>query len=132
MNAQHGTFYMSETADEMPLLKLTATYAYGTQQHPEAIQLRRRVIGECARGKERILLNNVPGDYVRISSSLGDGTPVNLIVLPVLFEGEVKAVVELASFYQFSDISLAFLDQLTKSIGIVLNTIAATMRTENS
>ena len=72
----------------------------------------------------------MPGDYVKISSSLGDGTPVNLIVLPVLFEGEVKAVVELASLHQFSDIHLAFLDQLTKSIGIVLNTIAATMRTD--
>jgi signal transduction histidine kinase/DNA-binding response OmpR family regulator/HAMP domain-containing protein len=131
VNAQHGTFYMSETADEMPLLKLTAAYAYTERNGiPKQFNFGEGLIGECARRKERILLNNVPGDYVRISSSLGDGTPVNLIVLPVLFEGEVKAVVELASMYQFSDISLAFLDQLTKSIGIVLNTIAATMRTD--
>jgi len=61
---------------------------------------------------------------------LGEGTPLNIVVLPVLFEGEARAVVELASFRHFSDIHLAFLDQLTQSIGIVLNTIAATMRTE--
>ena len=64
------------------------------------------------------------------SSSLGEGTPTSIVVLPVLFEGEAKAVLELASFRHFSDIHLAFLDQLTQSIGIVLNTIAATMRTE--
>jgi HAMP domain-containing protein/signal transduction histidine kinase/CheY-like chemotaxis protein len=131
VNAQHGTFYISESTEEMPTLKLTAAYAYSERKGiPKQFNIGEGLIGECARRKERILLNNVPGDYVRITSSLGDGTPVNLIVLPVLFEGEVKAVVELASMYQFSDISLAFLDQLTKSIGIVLNTIAATMRTD--
>jgi len=131
VSAQHGTFYISEASEESPVLKLTAAYAYTERNGiPRQFQFGEGLIGECARRKERILLGNVPGDYVKISSSLGDGTPVNLIVLPVLFEGEVKAVVELASMYQFSDIHLAFLDQLTKSIGIVLNTIAATMRTD--
>ena len=88
------------------------------------------LVGQCAREKERILVTNVPGDYVQINSSLGGGTPVSIVVLPVLFEGDVKAAIELASFGQFSDVHLAFLDQLTQSIGIVLNTIAATMRTE--
>jgi HAMP domain-containing protein/signal transduction histidine kinase/CheY-like chemotaxis protein len=131
VSAQHGTFYISEAAEETPLLKLTAAYAYTERNGiPQQFRIGEGLIGECARRKERILLGNVPGDYVKISSSLGDGKPVNLIVLPVLFEGEVKAVVELASMYQFSDIHLAFLDQLTRSIGIVLNTIAATMRTD--
>src|SRR5260370_16734309 len=80
--------------------------------------------------KQRILAKNVPGDYIRIQSSLGGATPVSIVVLPVLFEGDVRAAIELASFGQFSDVHLAFLDQLTQSIGIVLNTIAATMRTE--
>ncbi len=72
----------------------------------------------------------MPPDYVQVSSGLGAARPLNIVVLPVLFEGEVKAVIELASFYRFSDIHLTFLEQLTESIGIVLNTIAATMRTE--
>ncbi len=71
-----------------------------------------------------------PSGYIRINSSLGSAAPVSIVVLPVLFEGDVKAAIELASFGQFSDVHLAFLDQLTQSIGIVLNTIAATMRTE--
>ena len=72
----------------------------------------------------------MPRDYIQISSGLGEAPPRNIVVLPVLFEGEVKAVIELASFDRFSEIHLSFLDQLTESIGIVLNTIAANMRTE--
>jgi signal transduction histidine kinase/CheY-like chemotaxis protein len=88
------------------------------------------LVGQCGFEKRRILVTDVPQDYIKINSSLGDGTPTSIVVLPVLFEGEAKAVLELASFRHFSDIHLAFLDQLTQSIGIVLNTIAATMRTE--
>ena len=89
------------------------------------------LVGQCAhREAAHPGHATFPSDYIKISSSLGDGTPLSIVVLPVLFEGEAKAVVELASFQQFSDIHLAFLDQLTQSIGIVLNTIAATMRTE--
>ncbi|MGH2413114.1 MAG: ATP-binding protein, partial [Microcystaceae cyanobacterium] len=86
--------------------------------------------GQCALEKERILLTEVPNDYIKISSGLGESTPLNAVVLPVLFEGQVTAVVELASFQRFSEIHLTFFDQLTESIAIVLNTIAASMRTE--
>ncbi len=80
--------------------------------------------------KERILLTEVPDDYIKISSGLGEAKPLNAVVLPVLFEGQVTAVIELASFRRFSEIHLSFFDQLTESIAIVLNTIAASMRTE--
>ena len=76
-------------------------------------------------------MTRVPSDYVEISSSLGLAPPLSIVVLPVLFEGDVKAVIELASFDTFSDIHLAFLDRLTESIGVVLNTLAANIRTEN-
>ena len=72
----------------------------------------------------------MPGDYVRISSGLGEAPPLNIVVLPVLFEGQVKAVIELASFHRFKEIHLSLLDQLTETIAIVLNTIEANMRTE--
>ena len=97
---------------------------------PKQFKIGQGLVGQCAQEKERILVTNVPSDYIRINSSLGGAAPVSIVVLPVLFEGDVKAAIELASFGQFSDIHLAFLDQLTQSIGIVLNTIAATMRTE--
>ncbi len=70
-------------------------------------------------------------DYVQITSGLGAAPPTNIIVLPVLFEGQVKAVMELSSFEQFTPTHQAFLDQLVESIGIVLNTIEANTRTED-
>src|SRR5208282_2584682 len=81
--------------------------------------------------KQKILLANVPPDYIRISSGLGEASPQGIIVLPVIFEGQVKGVLELASFERFNPTHQAFLDQLTESIGIVLNTIEANMRTED-
>ena len=88
-------------------------------------------MGQCAQEKQRILLTDVPSDYVRINSGLGESTPLNIIVLPILFEGSVRAVLELASFSEFSPTHQAFLDQLTESIGLVLNTIEANTLTEN-
>ncbi|HKG21600.1 MAG TPA: response regulator, partial [Blastocatellia bacterium] len=131
VSEQHGTFYINENGDQEAMLKLRASYAYkerkGLANH---FRLGEGLVGQCAIEKERILITDVPSDYVRINSGLGDSAPLNIVVLPVLFEGQVKAVIELASFQRFSDIHLAFLDQLTESIGIVLNTIEANMRTE--
>jgi hypothetical protein len=129
VGAQHGTFYMAEYSDEAPVMTLLTGYAI-EGRIPRRFKFGHGLVGQCAREKERILVTNVPADYIRINSSLGNGTPMSIVVLPVLFEGDVKAAIELASFAQFNEVHLAFLDQLTQSIGIVLNTIAATMRTE--
>jgi len=130
IGAQHGTFYIAEKTEET-VLKLLAGYATDNRADtPQQFRIGQGLVGQCAKERARILATNVPKDYIRINSSLGDAAPVSIVVLPVLFEGDVKAAIELASFGQFSDVHLAFLDQLTQSIGIVLNTIAATMRTE--
>jgi HAMP domain-containing protein/signal transduction histidine kinase/CheY-like chemotaxis protein len=131
VGAQHGTFYIAESQESKTVLKLLAGYAIDARNEvPMQFEVGQGLVGQCAREKERILITNLPGGYIRINSSLGSTAPVSIVVLPVLFEGDVKAAIELASFGQFSDIHLAFLDQLTQSIGIVLNTIRATMRTE--
>ena len=129
VGAQHGTFYIADSTEE-PTLKLLDAYAADSGYTVKQFRMGQGLVGQCGLTKRRILVTDIPKDYIKISSSLGEGTPLNIVVLPVLFEGEAKAVVELASFRHFSDIHLAFLDQLTQSIGIVLNTIAATMRTE--
>ncbi len=82
------------------------------------------------RDKRPILLRNVPADFIRIGSGLGHAAPANVNILPALFEDDVTAVIELASFSEFNETHQSFLDQLMESVGIVLNTIAATMRTE--
>ncbi|GAQ00140.1 HAMP domain-containing protein [Leptolyngbya sp. NIES-2104] len=132
VSAQHGVFYLMESSDHHSgFLKLLSTYAYRERKHlGNRFQLGEGLIGQCALEKERILLTEVPADYIKISSGLGEASPLNAVALPVLFEGQVTAVIELASFSRFSDIHLTFFDQLTESIAIVLNTIAASMRTE--
>jgi signal transduction histidine kinase/DNA-binding response OmpR family regulator/HAMP domain-containing protein len=132
VEAQQGIFYiMTEQQDQEPRLKLLASYAFKERRHLATdYKLGEGLVGQCALEQERILLTDVPSDYIKINSGLGEAKPLSIVVLPVLFEGQIKAVVELASFHRFSEIHLAFLDQLTESIGIVLNTITATMRTE--
>ncbi len=133
VDAQHGIFYVMEDGNkkEDATLNLLASYAFNERKHiSNHFHLGEGLVGQAAIEMQRILLTNVPGDYIRISSGLGEGAPLNIVVLPVLFEREVKGVIELASFNRFSETHLAFLDQLTESMGIVLNTIEATMRTE--
>ena len=133
VNVQHGAFYMAERTpgEPEPELRLTATYAYRERRGlNNRFDVGEGLVGQCALERERILITDVPDDYVRVNSGLGSAAPRNIVVLPVLFEGEVKAVVELASFQAFNQNHLTFLDQLTESIGIVLNSIEANMRTE--
>src|SRR5207245_559021 len=115
--------------DALPIL--ASTYAYKERKNlANRFHFGEGLVGQCALEKKPILLTRVPADYIQISSGLGEAPPLNIIVLPVLFEGVVKAVIELASFNPFSAIHQIFLDQLTESIGVVLNMIGANMRTE--
>ncbi|MEO8596584.1 MAG: HAMP domain-containing protein, partial [Candidatus Solibacter sp.] len=129
VGAQLGTFYVADSGDGGEQLKLLASYG-ANDSVPPTFAMGQGLVGQCGHEKRRILVTDVPKEYVKISSSLGEGSPLSIVVLPVLFEGEARAVIELASFRHFNDVNLAFLDQLTQGIGIVLNTIAATMRTE--
>ncbi len=132
VSAQHAVFYILDSSREPAQLVLLASYAYkGQSAVGSHLGLGEGLVGQCALEKQKILLLNVPADYIRISSGLGDAAPQNIIVLPVIFEGQVKGVLELASFERFNPTHQAFLDQLTESIGIVLNTIVANMRTED-
>ena len=130
--AQQGVFYIMDASGREPELRLLASYACREQNGVKtSFKLGESLIGQAALEKERLLLNDAPGDYVKVNSALGAARPMNIMVLPVLFEGEVKAVMELSSLERFNSTHQAFLDQLTESIGIVLNTIEANTRTEN-
>jgi signal transduction histidine kinase/DNA-binding response OmpR family regulator/HAMP domain-containing protein len=138
VSAQQAVFYiLGTTRDESPAalreepcLRLLAGYAV-SNDHDHTYKLGEGLVGQCAVEGKKILLADVPEDYFSISSGLGESRPHNVIVLPVLFEGQVKGVMELASFSPFSQAHEVFLDQLTETIGIVLNTIEANTRTED-
>jgi len=133
VTAQHGLFYILQEDENFDnsKLNLIASYAYIKRKNsPTQYSMGEGLIGQVAVEKERIILSNVPKDYIKINSGLGDAKPKDVIILPVLFEGQLKAVIELASLDTFSETHLDFLEGLTESIGIVLNTIESNSRTE--
>jgi HAMP domain-containing protein/CheY-like chemotaxis protein/signal transduction histidine kinase len=130
VNAHQGVIYQIHGEEEHKGLKLLGTYADdGANGHAHALRLGEGLIGQCALDKRRMLIAT-PTEATPISSALLKVPPRNLFVLPVLFENHVKAVIELASIHEFTALQTMFLEQLTTSIGIVLNSIEATMQTE--
>ncbi|MGN6057964.1 MAG: ATP-binding protein, partial [Sphingomicrobium sp.] len=131
VNAQYGVFYVTKREEDETKLELVASYgAESAEELKQEFRLREGLVGQSAADRRPILLKDVPPDFIRIGSGLGHAKPANVSILPALFEDEVKAVIELASFSEFNETHQNFLDQLMESVGIVLNTIAATMRTE--
>ena len=129
INAQQGVIYQAESDDSGSLVLLSA-FANTVDGYQHEIGVGDGLIGQCAAEKRRMFISELPRTTVPIRSGLFEAIPRNVIVLPVLFEDRVKAVIELASLSVFTASHLAFLDQLTSSIGIVLNSIEATMQTE--
>jgi HAMP domain-containing protein/CheY-like chemotaxis protein len=135
VNAQHGLFYIVETDEsgneKNSRLKLFSSYGYKERKNVSQVYaFGEGLIGQCAVEKQRMLITNVPGNYIKISSGLGEASPLNIIILPIIFEGEVKAVIELASFSMFNITYQMFLEQLVDNLGIVINAIEAGSRTE--
>ena len=131
VNAQYGVFYVANSGEGEARFDLVACYGAGRREEMQSsFTLREGLIGQTAADKRTMRLQNVPGDYIQIGSGLGAGKAAHINILPALFEDEVKAVIELASFEEFNETHHSFLEQLMETVGIVLNTIAATMRTE--
>ena len=132
VSAQQGVFYIMNGSETEPELTLLATYACTAKNGASGrFKLGESLVGQAALEKRRFLLSDVPGEYVRVASALGQASPRHIVVLPILFEGQAKAVIELSSLEHFNATHQAFLDQLTESIGIVLHTIEANTRTED-
>src|SRR5256712_837749 len=130
VNAQQGVIYQMEDENSATMVLLSAFAGDGEDGHLRQLKIGEGLIGQCAAEKRRMLISDLPPNSISIRSGLFEAVPRNVIVLPVLFEDRVKAVIELASLGAFTASHLAFLEQLTASIGIVLNSIEATMQTE--
>lgn len=130
LGAQHGVFYLRDS-DHADALKLHASYAYTERKHvANHFRLGEGLVGQCALERKRILVSEVPADYVKIQSGLGHHAPLHLVVVPIIFEDQVHGVLELASFGKFDDTQLGFLDQLANTIGVSLAALTAKLRTE--
>jgi HAMP domain-containing protein/signal transduction histidine kinase/CheY-like chemotaxis protein len=131
VSAQHGAFFLADDGDTGPELRLIASYGYQARGSvSNRFTFGESLVGQAGLEKRPILVADAPADYIKITSGLGQAAPVNVIVLPVLFEDRVLGVIELGSFGRFSDVHQAFLDQLMETIGVTVNTIMANSRTE--
>jgi signal transduction histidine kinase/HAMP domain-containing protein/CheY-like chemotaxis protein len=131
VGAQHGTFFLTDSGDDPGLLRLIASYGYAAHPDvPREFRVGQSLVGQAARTKKPVVVEQTPAHYVQISSSLGQARAVNLIVLPVLFEDDVLGVIELASFTSFTQVHRYFLNQLMETIGVIVNTIVANSRTD--
>ncbi len=138
IGAQHGVFYSYEKNIDLDekhaasKLRMLASYAYQERKSvANEFELGQGLVGQVGLEKKRILVHEIPGDYINILSGLGRAKPINVVVLPVLFENALVGVVELASFSTFNDNELNFLEQLMTSLGVVANAVSASARTEN-
>ena len=133
VGVHQAEFYVLTKPDnDNPKLKLLASYASkGRRSHGKEMDIGEGLVGQCAMEKRKLLLTNVPSDSFRIATGLADAAALDVLVMPVVFEGELRGIMELASLEHFNPSHQAFLDQLTESIGIVINTIEANTRTED-
>ncbi|HSV51283.1 MAG TPA: response regulator, partial [Burkholderiaceae bacterium] len=132
VGAQQAEFYVLDSGSMPNRLKLMASFASaGHGAHGKQVEVGQGLVGQCAVDKKKMLLTSAIPETFKISSGLTEMAPYNVLVLPIVFEGGVKGVMELASAEQFSPSHQAFLDQLMESIGIVINTIEANTRTED-
>jgi HAMP domain-containing protein/CheY-like chemotaxis protein len=131
LEAQHGVFYAAESGIDGRVFRLVASYAYRERKNLSSrFKLGEGLVGQAALELKRIVVSDAPDDYVQISSGLGEARPISIAVAPIAFEGEVKGVLELASFQPFSAVKLSLLDQLMESLGIVMAAIESQMRTD--
>jgi signal transduction histidine kinase/CheY-like chemotaxis protein/HAMP domain-containing protein len=132
VGAQHGAFFLAVHDDEAkPELRLVASYGRRRRRtKADRFSFGEGLPGQAALEMKSILVAKAPAGYVKVTSGLGEAVPVNIMVLPILFEGQVLGVVELASLQPFTEVNLTFLEQLAETIGVVLSTIIANGRTE--
>ena len=131
MGALHGTFFLTEQAGEETRLRLIAGYGLRADKDaPIQYRIGQSLIGQVAKSKRLVVVDEIPQGYIKITSGLGEAPPANLVVFPLLFEGEVLGVVELASFSKFTPIQIDFLEQFAETLGISVNAIIANSRTD--
>ncbi|MFE5882435.1 HAMP domain-containing protein [Streptomyces hydrogenans] len=142
VSAQHGAFFVATPTGSANHdtelvgegggsyeLRMRGSYGYSAGSMPTSFRPGETLIGTAAEEKRTIQVNVPPG-YLKISSGLGEASPAHVIVLPVLFEGKVLGVIELASFQPFTQIQRDFLNQIAELIATTVNTISVNTKTE--
>ena len=126
VSAQYGAFFLVDD-DELQLIN---AYGYPAGEVATRFRMGESLVGQTARTRRTVAMDDIPPGYVRISSALGETVPTSLMILPIVVEEQVLGVIELASLYAFTPVHRTFLDQLMETIGVNVNTIVANARTD--
>ncbi len=138
VNAQYGAFFLADPGAEVepgqpaapsPLAFIAGYGLQGASAEGPGV-LAQGLAREAALEQKRILVEDTPPEYIKITSGLGEASPASIVIIPIMFEDKLLGIIELASFYRFSDVHLAFFDQFVNTIGVAINTIIANARTE--
>lgn len=131
IGSRHGMFYIVDSANGSSKISLLASYAHHERKNlANSFEFGQGLIGQCALEKQKIIVENLPDDFIRITSALGEAQPASTVVVPVVFEDRVKAVIEQASFSRLTPMQIEYLDQAARNLGVILNSIEAAQRTE--
>ncbi|WP_181833101.1 ATP-binding protein [Bacillus taeanensis] len=132
VEASYGVFYIKQGIEHERFFKGVAAYAYNNQELGlPSFRYGEGLVGQAALENKTILLTDIPENYVQISSGIGASSPSNLMIIPVEFDGDIIAAIELASFKEFKPIQKIFLNQVLSQVGITLDSVSSRMKTEH-
>lgn len=131
IGCNYGAIYLTDEVDDKTVLRLQAGYAlYDMTRYKNVIAIGEGLVGQAAASKRWINLEEVPADYIKIHSGIGETEPKSLLIVPILFEEKVKGVIELASITQITEIQRKLISEIVESVGTTVNTIRGQMRVE--
>ena len=124
LKAQVGALYLLENGQ----LYLTGSYALDHGATRESFAVGQSLVGQAAQNKKYILVEDVPQDYIKISSSIGQSTPANILVFPFFYIGKVKGVLEIGANHSFTPLDIEYLQMIGNSIAIAFNSSQSRVR----
>ena len=128
LKANQGGFFIADSAQAT--LDLVATYAYGKKKFiNKKINYGEGLVGQCALERDTIYLKDVPGDYIRITSGLGEALPRNLVLVPLIHNEKIYGILEIASFKVFGTHEITFIEKIAENLA---GTIATVLVNENT
>lgn len=131
INAGFGVLYISHLDDSESYLELMGSYAFEKRKRVQSkITIGEGLVGQCAKEKKSILLTQAPVNYIQINSGLGEAEPLNILVIPMLFEKNVIGVIELASFQEFTPLNKTMLEQVANNTAVIINNIFSQQKTK--